>query len=795
MGPSRRDMIKYAAAAAALPLSKRLSAQSATSPGEPFRPEAVTVDSGISSSVARDADLVHHPDVLQYVEFSSNDAVNAAFAKSSWMDFAPRRRAWYADNEILPGHQGYPGRFMCPDPEYYNDRGIWFLRGSGRQRVFAGWLWTAPPDPARPMLRRHLFCRYVLVIEPDVAAYMTEAGVKLPGFESMYDQILHGPKNGRMPNSWKMWHGPNHATAEGKPFLIRDYVYDGRTGSGFGAGHVYGGQFAIGVPITIELELNMGPIGSLVHHDNGRVWVDGIYKGARTIASDVDIDAMIINIYHGGMGLAKQPIHYRLAAACIATKYIGVPKELRSGVPLTMLPIDAPWQSIDRFDASPPVVKAGQSSLITWKTSNATKVFLDGTLVVASGTLSVVPSVNHNYALEADGAGPKVSARASLTIEAPAPPGTMSWRRNWTAPIGTFAEMAGSGINLMPSSERPPAGTIDAWCGLATTATQWWSVANGGHNDSSDNGVYAIDFGADSPAWRVVRSPSALPDRTRSKAYYADGLPASRHTYLTPCHCVPRNRILLPMGYALWGTAGSSKMDGFDLDKLAYDPAGSFPDCPAWGAYPPCASIATHPVTGDIYVGEYNKDAWYRWSSASNTWDRIGTTCQRGYWGACIDVKRNRLILAAHVNADASTLPYFDLATGAVGALATGIAEKAHGSCVIVHDSDGDMYYWLNSTTTMFRIDPDTGASAHVPTKVPGPVNGVWTRFAYFGAPLFGLMYYPRFSGNIWFMATAPFGAATGMEPVNRETTPAPNPSPAELPLRIRDHPRFGIRK
>ncbi|HJU22687.1 MAG TPA: hypothetical protein VJ891_09265, partial [Casimicrobiaceae bacterium] len=757
----------------------------------------MTIDSGISSSVARDADLLHHPDVLRYVEFSSNDAIRAAFAQSSWMDFAPRRRAWYADNEILPGHQGYPGRFMCPDPEYYNDRGIWFLRGSGRQRVFAAWLWTAPPDPARPMLRRHLFCRYVLVIEPDVAAYMTEAGVKLPGFESMYDQILHGPENGKTPNSWKMWHGPNHPTAEGKPFLIRDYVYDGRTGSGFGAGHVYGGEFAIGVPITIELELNMGPIGSVVR-DNGRVWIDGVYKGARTIASDVDIDAMIINIYHGGMGLAKQPIHYRLAAACIATKYIGVPKELRSGMPLAMPPIDAPWQSIDRFDASPPVVKAGQSSLITWKTSNATKVFLDGASVAASGTLSVTPSVNHDYALEADGPGPKVSARASLTIEAPAPPGTMSWRRNWTAPIGTFAEMPGSGINLMPSSERPPAATIDAWCGLAATATQWWSVANGGHEDSSDNGAYVLDLTADAPAWKMVRAPSAQADRIRNTGgkptYYADGLPNSRHTYQNILFCAQRNRVLLPMCLGGYLAVGSASMDGFDVVARQYDPKGTYPDCPAYGRYPPQPSVAVDPNTGDVYVGEFHKDRWYRWDCASNKWEP-SSTCERGYWGACVDTKRNRLILAARVNADASTLPYFDLATGAVGMLETGIAEKAQSSCAIIHDIDADQYYWFNSTTAMFRIDPDTGASTRIETKLPGPVNGVWTRIAYFGAPIFGIMYYPRFSGNIWFMATAAFGAVvpqpkTAAEPDGKTATVA-TPPPAQLPLRIRDHPRF----
>jgi hypothetical protein len=44
-------------------------------------------------------------------------------------------------------------------------------------------------------------------------------------------------------------------------------------------------------------------------------------------------------VYHGGMGLPKAPIHYRIAAIAVAKAYIGPPPELAGVIaPEPMLP-------------------------------------------------------------------------------------------------------------------------------------------------------------------------------------------------------------------------------------------------------------------------------------------------------------------------------------------------------------------------------------------------------------------------------------------------------------------------
>jgi hypothetical protein len=554
----------------------------------------------------------------------------------------------------------------------------------------------------------------------------------------------------------------------------------------------------------------MGPIGTPSHQqsNNGRVWVDGVFKGQRTIASDVDIDALFLNIYHGGTKLAKQPIHYRLAAACIATKYIGVPTELRSGIPLAMPPIDRPWQTVDRFDVSPPSVVAGGSALLTWRTRNASEVLLDGTRVADSGTMTVKRNASHNFLLKAIGNGPPINASAALTIEPGRIPGSMAWRKKWRTPVGTFAEMPGTGLNnMMPSNVRPPAGTIDAYCGLGAGPASWWATANGGHADSSDNGVYAIDFTDDDPAWRVIRPPSASTARTTpaegSLPYYHDGLPASRHTYLSQVYCKPLNRIIMPFSNALWYTAGSANnMDGFPVNGVEWDPRGSYADCIVNG--PPSATVAVHPDSGDIYVGFYGK-AWAKWMCATNRWSSITVNGPRGYFGGIIDAKRNRLIMACPTTAAISALPFFDLTTLVDSALETGISmpDKV-GQRTLTHDTQNDIYYLFAhggpSGQHVYSIHPDTGKADELKQQLPAVSSqGVWNRFVYFGEPINGVMYYPRWTSNIWFMATGPVGTLERPSPQSASQPVAPGATPrtmeTELPTRIRDHPRFGVKR
>lgn len=72
--------------------------------------------------------------------------------------------------------------------------------------------------------------------------------------------------------------------------------------------------------------------------------------------------------------------------------------------------------------ASPETIDKGQSSTLTWQTTNATDVSLDNTAVQANGSQQVSPAESTTYTLTAKGAGGTQSATARVTVNAPPPP-------------------------------------------------------------------------------------------------------------------------------------------------------------------------------------------------------------------------------------------------------------------------------------------------------------------------------------------------------------------------------------
>ena len=83
----------------------------------------------------------------------------------------------------------------------------------------------------------------------------------------------------------------------------------------------------------------------------------------------------------------------------------------------------APTASIS---VNPNAIQAGQSASLTWQTSNATDVSIDGIgAVQANGSQSVSPTDSITYHLVAKGAGGTQEATARLTVtQAPPPPPT-----------------------------------------------------------------------------------------------------------------------------------------------------------------------------------------------------------------------------------------------------------------------------------------------------------------------------------------------------------------------------------
>lgn len=74
--------------------------------------------------------------------------------------------------------------------------------------------------------------------------------------------------------------------------------------------------------------------------------------------------------------------------------------------------------------ASPETIDKGQSSTLTWQTTNATDVSVDNGVgaVQPNGSQQVSPAESTTYTLTAKGAGGTQSATARVTVNAPPPP-------------------------------------------------------------------------------------------------------------------------------------------------------------------------------------------------------------------------------------------------------------------------------------------------------------------------------------------------------------------------------------
>jgi peptidoglycan-associated lipoprotein len=86
-------------------------------------------------------------------------------------------------------------------------------------------------------------------------------------------------------------------------------------------------------------------------------------------------------------------------------------------------PPPAPASPTATLSASPNTIDKGQSTTLTWQTTNATDVSIDGIgEVAASGSRQVTPADSTTYHLIAKGAGGTQDATARVTVNAPPPP-------------------------------------------------------------------------------------------------------------------------------------------------------------------------------------------------------------------------------------------------------------------------------------------------------------------------------------------------------------------------------------
>lgn len=602
--------------------------------------------------VSNDRELARNPAIVFYSECSSEAAI-----KASWSVAGPGS----------PAH-------VCLNPQFvqWPEVGLTALRMESQSptnhydnssiltwRKYAG----GKMNPSLPGTYQELYTRYLLRIDPDVYLGMTEAGVKLPGFEAA--------DNVQPPSDWsyRMEHGSQSAA---NPYLFRLWIYSydyvnplnsptrGKsrmTSACLKAGQLYSIEQHVKLN-TLAADGNPNPDGVI------EIFVDGVlvysdYAATITQHPSAGITNIpFANFFHGGTGLPMAAMHYEFSGIATSQQYIGPPRRK------------------------------------------------------AVATTSAWPS----------------------------------WRQQM-AP-GEIATLAGSSMSLLGTNNVM---AIDAWDGLAAGVSEWYSAANGGHTDSSDNGVYAIDFAADAPAWTVLRPCSLVTDipPDAQTGYYRDGRPASRHTYNSPQFIAARNRVMLFYSVALWRSGGANGLvDGFRLDDYDWDAAGTWQTGPIRELV--AAVCAKNPVTEDVYVGKAGN--WAKWTQATAQWTSFTVTpgTQWQFSGTLIDAKRNRWVNLSQ----SLSLGLIDLRSLTFGQIAlTGVAETTAGDYgAIVHDTNSDAYVACCSDGRVYRINPDSGESTKI-AQLPAAKNGVQNRFAYFES-LGGIAYYPEFHSNILFLAT-----------------------------------------
>lgn len=203
----------------------------------------------------------------------------------------------------------------------------------------------------------------------------------------------------------------------------------------------------------------------------------------------------------------------------------------------------------------------------------------------------------------------------------------------------TPAWMAGKAVGEwfeIPGTSGAGGAAIEAYSGMAINelTSEVLIAAAGGHTDSYDNRVVSLNLASDTPSWKQ-RLPSST-SYALDVAYYADGMPSSRHLY-SSVHFVPQvNRLMLFGARGVYGASASyAKVDAFNLDTNKWDPAGTWADMPA-GYYGSGQIRAT---------GEVLSTGLKKWSPVDRKWTDLVTSANGDVvrWPIAVDSRRSQV--------------------------------------------------------------------------------------------------------------------------------------------------------
>jgi peptidoglycan-associated lipoprotein len=147
-----------------------------------------------------------------------------------------------------------------------------------------------------------------------------------------------------------------------------------------------------------------------------------------------------------------------VVAAAVFT--FGCKKKTVAPPPPPPAPAPAPARPTVTLQASPATINKGESSTLSWNSTDATQLSIDPGVgaVTAQGSTKVSPSDTATYTITATGPGGSANASATVTVNAPPPPPP-------PAPEPDFNEVRDAYFDYDKADIRP-----DARVALSTTA-------------------------------------------------------------------------------------------------------------------------------------------------------------------------------------------------------------------------------------------------------------------------------------------------------------------------------------
>lgn len=328
-----------------------------------------------------------------------------------------------------------------------------------------------------------------------------------------------------------------------------------------------------------------------------------------------------------------------------------------------------------------------------------------------------------------------------------------------------------------PNGSGAPQGKQDAWVGFHkdVVLSKIKARGGGGHDDYWGNEVDEIDMLAAVPQWARLIGPTPSGSVTTSQEYYADGRPASVHSYYSSIYHQGLRRALMFPGAARSKDGGATgTITAWNDATNSYDPASSWA-----GSNAPVAvgtgngAYAKHPVTEQVF-GWLTNSAIVRWNpGVPGSWTTLianppnpaafytagDVDPTRGTGGAGIvfwlggglggnvchryDIGNNTLTRITLTGVDIST--FSGIALQYVAALDRFIACTPSGG--------GSSVYVItpNSTTTWSCALLATTGGAALPATNTNSAYYPFTKFLYLPR-LGGCVFGPRWGSNLWFL-------------------------------------------